>query len=133
MAFIPVASRIGIIIDLNNFEDNIAYFFYNYDLTEVVDSQLTNPDRPNDPSITATVPDLRLSSNPTPYPTPIPDPDNQNQQQNSTNLDYPLVNIIPQKQEVLTHGTIPIPKIKNIKPFLKLLALIENARKRKRV
>ena len=82
MTFVPNASRVGIIIDLDDFKHHTAYlFFYNYDLTEVVSSMPTFPDQPNNPSITGTVPDLEKTKNPTPYPTPIPDPNEGNQQQ----------------------------------------------------
>lgn len=121
MAFVPVASRIGIIVDLNKFKNKTAYlFFYNYDLTEIVETELTFPDQPNNPSLTATVPDLDKSVNPTPYPTPIPDPDEQNQQQNYTNLNYPIVNLIEQTEQVLDNGSIKVPEKFTIKPFLKL-------------
>ena len=66
MTFVPNASRVGIIIDLDDFKHHTAYlFFYNYDLTEVVSSMPTFPDQPNNPSITGTVPDLEKTKNPT--------------------------------------------------------------------
>lgn len=122
MTLISVASRIGIIIDLNKFKHHIAYlFFYNYDLTEIFDSTSTFPDEPTNPTITGTIPDLQKSNNATPYPTPIPDPNEQNQQGNYTNLDYPQVPLIPQTNQILTNGSVNVPKkYCNIKPFLKI-------------
>lgn len=108
---IPVAGRIGIIIDVNDFRHQEAYFlFYNYDLTEVFDSKSTFPDQPNNPTITGTIPNLKYD-NSTPYPTPIPGP---------SNLTYPPVNPIPESQEVLDNGSIKVPKKSGIKIFLKI-------------
>ena len=122
MTFVPVASRIGIIIDLNHFEHQVAYvFFYNYDLTEIVGSMPTFPDQPNNPTLTATIPDLMKSKNPTPYPTPIPDPNEQNQQEDYTNLDYPTVDLIAQTEQVLENGSIKVPQKNRIKVFLKII------------
>lgn len=121
MAFIPVASRIGIIINLNEFENQVAYlFFYDYDLTEIVDSTLAFPDKPNNPTITATIPDLDKSKNPTPYPSPIPDPNQQNQQGDITNLDYPVVALIPQIEQILENGSIKVPYKDPMRIFLKI-------------
>ncbi|AYV76804.1 MAG: multicopper oxidase [Barrevirus sp.] len=121
MAFIPVASRISIIVDLDLFTNSTAYlFFYDYDLTEIVDSTLTYPDLPNDPSITVTNPDFS-KSNSTPYPSPIPDPNEENQQQDYTALNYPVVPLIEQVTDVLDdNGSIKPPKQQNIKVFLKI-------------
>ncbi|AYV84535.1 MAG: multicopper oxidase [Hyperionvirus sp.] len=122
MTFIPVAGRVGIIIDLNDFKDKVAHlFFYNYDLTEILSSTTTFPDQPNNPTLTATIPDLKKSRNPTSYPTPIPDPKEQNQQQDYTNLDYPKVDLIDQTEQILNNGTINVPKRNRIKPFLKII------------
>jgi len=121
MTFVPTAGRIAIIIDLNEFKHKIAHlFFYNYDLTETIGATLTYPDQPNNPSVTATIPDITSSPNPTPYPTPIPDPNQQNQQSDFTSLTYPVVPIIPQTQQVLDNGTAKVPKTFTIKPFLKI-------------
>lgn len=121
MVFIQVAGRISILIDLNIFEKRKAYlFFYNYDLTEVLGTTLTFPNQPNKSSLTATIPDFQKSENPTPYPTPIPDPNQQNQQQDYTNLNYPLVPIIEQTQQVLKNGSIKPPHNFSIKIFLKI-------------
>ena len=69
---IPTASRLSIMIDLNKFKNNVAYLcFHNYDLTEILDTEPTFPNDPNNSTLTATIPDLKASSNPTPYPTPI--------------------------------------------------------------
>ena len=52
---IAVAGRVGIIIDLNDFKNGVAYlFFYNYDLTEMFSSMPTFPDQPNNPTLTGT-------------------------------------------------------------------------------
>ena len=121
MVFVPVAGRVGIIVDLNKFKHKTAYlFFYNYDLTEVFASTPTFPDQPTNPTLTGIVPDLKKSRNPTPYPTPIPDPEKKNQQSDFTALDYPEVSLIPQTTQVLTAGSIPVPKRFSIKPFLKI-------------
>lgn len=122
MTSIPVASRIGIILDLNDFKNEIAYlFFYNYDLTEIFESMPAYPDLVNDPTLTAIIPDIKQSSNPSPYPTPIPDNNQQNQQNDYTNLDYPNIDIIPQTNQILTNGNIKIPHKYRIKPFLKII------------
>jgi FtsP/CotA-like multicopper oxidase with cupredoxin domain len=121
MVFVPVAGRVAIIVDLDEFSDNIAYlFFYDYDLTEVVDSVPTFPDQPMNTSITATIPDFG-KSNATPYPTPIPDPNQQNQQDDYTNLNYPEVSLIAQTNQILESGSIKVPSEKRIKPFLKIV------------
>lgn len=113
MTFISVASRIGIIIDLDQFDGHVAYlFFYNYDLTEILDSKSTFPDQPNNPTITGIIPDIKTSKNPTPYPTPIPGSD--------TNLDYPKLHLIPKTEQVLDNGTIEVPRKNRIKIFLKI-------------
>ena len=122
MTFIAPASRVGILIDLNRFKGGIAHlFFYNYDLTEVLNGVPTFPDQPNNPSVTGTYPQLEHQPNPTPYPTPIPDPNQQNQQANFTNLDYPPLQIVPQTNQRLDNGTIKVPKHSGIKPFLKII------------
>jgi hypothetical protein len=115
MTFISVASRIGIIIDLNQFKNRVAYlFFYNYDLTEVLSSTSTFPDQPNNISLTATIPNLEQCTNSTPFPIPIPSI--------NTNLDYPIVDMIPQLKQVLENGTLQVPQNNNntIKSFLKI-------------
>lgn len=122
MTFIPIGSRIGIIIDLNRFKNKVAYlFFYDYDLTGIYGSFPTFPDQPNNSSLTGIIPENRFKNN-TPYPTPIPDPGHQNQQENYTNLDYPDVNIIPQTEQILNNGTVGVPETHNIKPFLKIIS-----------
>ena len=123
MVFIPVSSRISIIIDLNDFEDDKArLFFYNYDLTEIFNSISTYPNQPNNHSITATIPDLYKSKNPTPNPTPIPS--------SSSNLNYPQINTIPQIEEILDNGNIKVPCKYSIKPFLEI-KLIESINNKK--
>lgn len=122
MTAIHVASRIGIIIDLNQFKNQVAHvFFYNYDLTEVLGSMPTFPDQPNNPTLTGTIPDFKKTKNPTPYPTPIPDPNQENQQGDITNLDYPHVKLIAQTDKILENGNIKVPRASRIKPFLKII------------
>lgn len=121
IAAISVASRTSILIDLNKFKNQIAFlFFYNYDLTEIFDTTLAFPDQVNNSTLIGTVPDLNTSINPTPYPTPIPDPNKKNQQDEFTNLNYPNIKLIPQTNEILTNGSIGIPKKNRIKAFLKI-------------
>ncbi len=121
MVWVPVAGRVSIIFDLNEFEDQKAYlFYYDFDLTEILGSMPTYPNEPNNESLTATVPDFNQVNNGTPYPTPIPDPGNENQQQNSSALIYPSVNLIPQISQVLKNGSIPFPQKYSIKKFLKI-------------
>ena len=121
MTFIQVGSRVGIIIDLNDFIDNEAYlFFYDYDLTEIFNSSSTFPNLPNNHSLTGTVPIFK-NKNSTPYPTPIPDPFHNNQQKNYTNLNYPKINLIEQKNEILENGTIKVPEYSSKKIFLKII------------
>ena len=70
MISIFAGSRIGIIIDLNEFKCKEAFiFFYNFDLTEISNLELVGN------TLIADTPDLKKSKNPTPNPTPIPGPD----------------------------------------------------------
>lgn len=123
MATISVASRVGIIIDLDKFENETAHlFFYDYDLTEIFETMPTFPEQPNNPSLTAKIPDLNIFD-PTPYPSQIPDMNEQNQQDNQSNLDYPYVNLIHQTEQILENGSIPTPaniKAHQMKPFLRI-------------
>ena len=122
MTFIPVGSRIGIIIDLSLFKNGIAnLFLYNYELTEIFNSELTFPNEPNNTSITATIPIFNQYMNSTPYPSPIPDENQENQQQDYTNLNYPKINLIAQTEQELKNGSIKIPKKFTKKPFLKII------------
>ncbi|ARF08347.1 multicopper oxidase [Catovirus CTV1] len=119
---VPVVSRMGIVIDLLKFKNHKAYlFFYNFDLTEIFGTNLTYPNEPNNTTLTATIPDMINVKNATPFPTPIPDPNQQNQQQDYSNLNYPIVPLIPQVQQVLNNGNIKIPQRYTIKPFLKII------------
>lgn len=124
MTFIPVAGRISILVDLNDFIDNIAQvFFYDYDLTEIFDSSQLVPDDKNNPLLLATIPNYE-KKNQTPYPTPIPDSNQQNQQNqqdNPSNLNYPKINQIEQVEGILEFGLIEKPIKKNIKPFLNII------------
>jgi hypothetical protein len=92
MAWVPVAGRLSLIFDLNDFENQKAYlFYYNFDLTEIFGCDLSSNN-----NLIATIPDFNNVNNATPYPTSIPSSNNQNQQQNPTNLDYPNVPLINQ-------------------------------------
>jgi len=119
-AYIPVASRMSILIDLDKFKDQCAYvFFYDYDLTEILGSQLNevpSHDPSSDrlsasanassehlsppPTYSGTVPDFSTPFA-TPFPTPIPGDDTQ--------LKFPKVSEIPQVNVQLQAGTIPVP------------------------
>jgi len=121
MTFIPNSSRISILIDLNKFKNKIAHiFFYDFDLTEIFDSVQANQSNPNDPTLLGTIPNFEIK-NQSVYPTPIPDPNSQNQQDNPSNLNYPPIDEIQQINQKLVNGTILRPKIRNIKPFLKII------------
>lgn len=121
MTFIPVAGRISILVDLEDFEDNVAQvFFYDYDLTEIFDSEQLRQNSQNSTTLLASVPNFE-KKNQTTYPTPIPDPNNENQQQNPTNLNYPQINQINQINQILEFGLIKQPKKVNIKPFLNII------------
>ena len=114
MLTVPVAGRVSIIIDLNKFKYNVAHlFFYNYDLTEVFSSKVI------DNEIVGTIPDLNVE-NPTPYPTPIPDPGKLNQQGGQSALNYPIVPLIPQVEQVLVNGGIRVPEKYTMKVFLEI-------------
>jgi len=121
MTNIPVAGRVSILVDLDKFKNKAAFvFFYDYDLTEIFDSVQANPSNPNDPTVLGTIPNFE-NKNQSIYPTPIPDPNNKNQQNNSTNLDYPKVDLINQVNQILQNGTIKIPTSINIKVFLMIV------------
>lgn len=119
MAFVPVASRLGLIIDLKDFKDEVAYiFFYNYDLTEILNTEQTFPDEPNNPTLTATIPDFTSVKNATPFPTPIPS--SSEHPDDISNLNYPIVPFIHKSKEILHSGTIPVPQQSGFKIFLKI-------------
>ena len=105
--FIPVGGRISILINLSNVE-GVYLFFYDYDLTENFD---INSDG------TGTFPDFTHSSS-TPYPSPIPNTNNNYQEESSTNLTYPLISKIRQKNQIMINGYCPIPNTSSIRPFL---------------
>ena len=108
-----VASRVSILIDLNDFDDKKAYlFFYDYDLTEIVDFSY------EDNKFFGISPNFD-NPNSTPYPTPIPDKSDLNQQDLNSELSYPILNIIEQKKSELINGELVV-KNKNFKIFLKL-------------
>ncbi len=108
---IPTASRIGIIIDLNLFENGSAHlFFYNYELTEILDTKSIYYD-----NLLATIPDF--NKNGTPYPTPIPSGKGD---QNPSNLNYPIVEEIPTVSQMLENGQIKVPQQFTIKQFLQI-------------
>jgi FtsP/CotA-like multicopper oxidase with cupredoxin domain len=128
---IPVASRIGIIVDLDQFKNGVAHlFFYNYDLTEIFASMPTFPEQSTNSTITGIIPDIEKSMNATPYPTPIPDTNQQNQQGNFTTLNYPKLQLIPQINQILENGSIKVPKKTQIKPFLKIIQNSKSSNKK---
>lgn len=115
---IPIAARISILVNLDDFTKQRAYvFFYNFDLTETLDASLVAP---GTNILISPVPDNKSNKNPSVYPTPIPDPGQENQQENYTNLTYPQVPIISQVNEVLENGNIPQPKTFTVKPWLQI-------------
>ncbi len=145
MAWVPVAGRISLIFDLNDFKDNKAYlFYYNYDLTEIFGTELGNISNDNNTNnintLIATTPDFNTVVNATPYPTPIPSSPPSlntsslnggdispsltsgggNQQQNPSKLNYPPVKLVDQINQPLENGQIPVPKEFTIKKFLKI-------------
>jgi len=115
MTAIAPANRASLMFDLNDFEDGIAHiFFYNFDLTEVFDIELSDHN-----TLIATAPDIN-QKNPTPNPTPIPDPHGINPQGNPNPLTYPPVSLIPQQSVELLNGNQFKPKHFTIKKFLKV-------------
>lgn len=104
MIEVAVGARVGLLIDLKDFEDEEAWLFaYNFDLTEVSFVAW------NGQALQGQVP---VGPNPTPSPVPIPGPD--------TNLTYPLVASIPSREEILPNGNRAPPKRFTIKPFLRV-------------
>lgn len=127
MLSLAPAGRVAILYDASEFPDGVAHvFMYNFDLTSIFDTVPANPGNPKDPTLLGTVPDLRLTKDPSPYPTPIPDSatDPANQQGDPSLLTYPLVPIIPQTTEILDNGSIVPPQVSglpySIKKFLKI-------------
>lgn len=120
MTTVPIGSRVGIIIDLNDFKNRIANLcFYNYDLTEVFNSSNTFSDQHNNPSLTGTIPVIdQKTCTVTPYPTPIPRLTNEH---GTSQLHYPISSSLPQTDQVLENGNIIVPQAFNIKPFLKII------------
>jgi hypothetical protein len=111
MTFLYTGSRLSILIDLNDFVDCEAFlFFYDYDLTEVIDSSAQNPEIPNS-AIIGQVVDPTLANN-TPYPGPIPSA--------NTNLDYPIIEGNPLIEQNLTNGFISKPSQVYKKSFLRI-------------
>jgi len=105
--FIPIGGRISILLDLTTITS--AYLFcYDYDLTEIVD--LIS-------STEGVFPNFTQASS-TPYPSPIPDPLNINQQSNPSNLNYPTISLIPQLNQQIVNGHLPVPSTNSIRPFL---------------
>lgn len=131
MTYVRVASRVSILIDLNHFKNKKAtLFFYDYDLTEVVDASPAFSDQPNNPLINGTYPEFNLANH-TPFPTPIPDPNEENQQGIYTKLDYPKINLLEQTKQILDNGAIVPPPKFYIKPFLNV-KLNKNSHKKDR-
>ena len=106
MLTIQIGSRVAIMFDLQDFVGGEAYvFMYNFDLEELYTSVTpVFPDQPNNSTLKALVPDLERSQNPS-LIDPIPDSGSGsstgNPQGNPSHLQYPLVPLIPQIQQVL--------------------------------
>jgi FtsP/CotA-like multicopper oxidase with cupredoxin domain len=112
MAFLYTGSRLSILIDLKDFVNGEAFlFFYDYDLTEVIDSDAQNPELPNS-ALIGQVSNPTLANN-TPYPVPIPSDD--------TNLTFPIVKGNPLLEQTLDNGFIPKPIQRYKKPVLKII------------
>jgi FtsP/CotA-like multicopper oxidase with cupredoxin domain len=112
MAFLYTGSRLSILIDLKDFVNGEAFlFFYDYDLTEVINSDAQNPELPNS-ALIGQVSNPTLANN-TPYPVPIPSDD--------TNLFYPIVKGNPLFEQTLDNGFIPKPIQRYKKPVLKII------------
>jgi FtsP/CotA-like multicopper oxidase with cupredoxin domain len=108
--FIPIGGRISILVDLTDMK-NAFLFFYDFDLTEIVD---------NNSDSSFVIPDFSNTSS-TPYPSPITDPINtSNQQSYNSKLTYPHVSLINQVNTSLTYGFSPIPNTYSKRPFLYL-------------
>jgi len=102
---IAPSNRIAILIDLNDFLGGEAYvFFYNFDLTQVLNMTVDNNN-----NLIADIPDSTYS-NPTPAPTPIPGTE--------TEIDYPNVSAVPYYQSLVTGGEQPLPSNYSIKKYL---------------
>jgi len=107
MQFVPVGSRISILVDLTNITS--AYLFaYDYELTENVGMNISN---------NGVYPNFANQSA-TPYPTPIPDPTNANQQGDPTNLNYPQLPMISQTTVNMVNGHYPVPITSSKRLFL---------------
>jgi FtsP/CotA-like multicopper oxidase with cupredoxin domain len=122
MTSIPVASRIGIIIDLNDFIYKEAYlFYYNFDLTEILNTnQISNLTLISN-NINVEIPDFNIkNSNLTPYPNPL-NLTNDIQQKNQSKLNYPNYPKIPYITPTIIDGDIEIPYRYTIKPFLQII------------
>jgi len=109
VVLVSSANRVGIIVDLNNFKNKRAFvFFYNYDLSEIFS---LSTDKNN--NLTATVPDLLQSSNPTPSPTPIPGP--------NSGINYPVTPAIQTTNSLVPGGKLVKPEANfTIKKFLEI-------------
>lgn len=115
MTFLYTGSRLSILIDMNDFVNGEAFlFFYDYDLTEIIQSSAVNSALPYS-SLLGEFPDPSLSSQ-TPYPTPIP-----STSPFGSSLTYPEVETIPQISGTLENGFIPQPSIANKRNIVKII------------
>lgn len=123
MISLTPANRASILIDLDDFDDDVYLFLYNFDLTEVY-NMLTPTSAYPDTELQITVPDIQNVANPSPNPTPIPNTDVNNP--NPSNLIYPVVPVIPQVTITAENGIIPVPKKFTIKQILRLVNKSKN-------
>lgn len=115
MVTLAPANRMSILVDLDDFKEHRAYlFFYNFDLTEILNMATPTTEYPNDPNLQITVPDIQ-NPNPTPFPTPIPSTSN-----GGTNLIYPVIPAIPQVVVTGINSAEPIPTTYTIKRVIEL-------------
>jgi len=120
MTSIPIASRISIIIDLNDFINKQAYiFYYNFDLTEIFNTtEILNIDK----ILNAEIPNFDIKySNATPHPTPINSTSFNSINKNNTELSYPKIPFIEPTTQIINDGDIKIPNQYTIKPFLHII------------
>lgn len=111
MTFLYTGSRLSILIDLNDYLDREAFlFFYDYDLTEIIDSTAKDLNAPNS-TIIGQVVNPALANN-TPYPVPIPSDD--------TSLTYPVIQGNPLIDQTLDNGFIQKPSKFDKKLVLKI-------------
>jgi FtsP/CotA-like multicopper oxidase with cupredoxin domain len=113
---ITPSNRIGILIDLNDFEDNESYlFYYNFDLTEVLNMALDNNN-----NLIGDIPDTTQSINPSPSPTPIPGIDPPPDDSTQTSIKYPVIPKVPYITANVPNGNQSFPSTYTIKKYLKI-------------